>query len=300
MCPIIRSGDRSSTPATWRARRARTNRTSPSSRTPSSSNGSPTTLATGRVVGWMDGATEFGPRALGHRSILAAPHSVDMRDRLNRDIKYREEFRPFAPVVPVEAADRYFELPPGGARLSRFMSGVFPVRPEWRERLAAVTHVDGSARVQVLERDMAPRLHALLEAYGRRTGIPVLLNTSFNLSGEPIVTRALEGYSSFRRCGIDLLVAGPTLVSKRAVREREAGEGGRRMVVRKRGGIRRRLIMLGLGRRLDRRISSAACGAASRGNRWLLPLAVFLCLFGAVLILATTVEALAPFIYAIF
>ena len=175
-------------------------------------------LADGRVVGWMDGATEFGPRALGHRSILAAPHSADMRDRLNRDIKYREEFRPFAPVVPVEAAETYFELPPGGARLARFMSGVFPVRPEWRERLAAVTHVDGSARLQALERGMAPRLHALLEAYGRRTGIPILLNTSFNLSGEPIVTHALEGYSSFRRCGIDMLVAGPTLVSKRAVR----------------------------------------------------------------------------------
>jgi carbamoyltransferase len=164
----------------------------------------------------MDGAAEFGPRALGHRSILAAPHSSDMRDRLNRDIKYREEFRPFAPVVPVEAAETYFELPPGGARLARFMSGVFQVRPEWRARLAAVTHVDGSSRLQTLERSMAPRLHALLEAYGRRTGIPVLLNTSFNLSGEPIVTRALEGYSSFRRCGIDLLVAGPTLVSKRA------------------------------------------------------------------------------------
>jgi carbamoyltransferase len=173
-------------------------------------------LAAGRVVGWMDGATEFGPRALGHRSILAAPHACEMRDRLNRDVKYREEFRPFAPVVPAESADRYFDLPPGGARLARYMSGVFPVRPEWQSRLAAVTHVDGSARVQVLDRDMAPRLHALLEAYGRRTGIPVLLNTSFNLSGEPIVTRALEGYSSFRRSGIDALVAGPTLVSKRA------------------------------------------------------------------------------------
>ena len=135
---------------------------------------------------------------------------AEMRDRLNRDIKFREEFRPFAPVVPIEAADRYFDLPPGGARLARFMSGVFPVRPEWRSRLAAVTHVDGSARVQVLERDMAPRLHALLEAYGRRTGIPVLLNTSFNVAGEPIVNRALEGYSTFRRCGIDVLVAGST------------------------------------------------------------------------------------------
>src|SRR5881275_50784 len=111
-------------------------------------------LADGRIVGWMDGACEFGPRALGHRSILAAPHSREMRDRLNRDIKYREEFRPFAPVVPIEAADRYFDLPRGGARLARFMSGVFPVRPDWRSQLAAVTHIDGSARVQILEQSM--------------------------------------------------------------------------------------------------------------------------------------------------
>ena len=171
-------------------------------------------LVAGRVVGWMDGACEFGPRALGHRSILAAPHSREMRDRLNRDIKHREEFRPFAPVTPVETADRYFELPPGGARLARFMSGVFPVRPECRSSLAAITHVDGSARLQTLERTMAPRLHALLMAYGRRTGVPVLLNTSFNVAGEPIVNRALEGYSTFRRCGIDALVAGPVLVTK--------------------------------------------------------------------------------------
>jgi carbamoyltransferase len=173
-------------------------------------------LAAGRVVGWMDGACEFGPRALGHRSILAAPHAGEMRDRLNRDIKYREEFRPFAPVVPVEVADRYFELPPGGVRLARFMSGVFPVRPEWRSKLAAVTHVDGSARVQALDREMAPRLYALLEAYGRRSGMPVLLNTSFNVAGEPIVARAVEGYLTFRRCGIDALVAGSFVVSKRA------------------------------------------------------------------------------------
>jgi carbamoyltransferase len=164
----------------------------------------------------MDGASEFGPRALGHRSILAAPHSVEMRDRLNRDIKYREPFRPFAPVTPIETADRYFDLPRGGARLGRFMSGVFPVRPEWRAQLGAITHVDGSARLQTLERGMAPRLHALLDAYGRRSGMPVLLNTSFNVAGEPIVNCALEGYSTFRRCGMDALVAGSTLVTKQA------------------------------------------------------------------------------------
>jgi carbamoyltransferase len=145
-------------------------------------------LAAGRIVGWMDGASEFGPRALGHRSILAAPHSRAMRDRLNRDIKYREEFRPFAPVTT----------------------------SEWQTELAAVTHVDGSARLQALEHDMAPRLHSLLEAYGRRSGIPVLLNTSFNVAGEPIVNRAAEGYSTFRRCGIDVLVAERTMVRKHA------------------------------------------------------------------------------------
>jgi carbamoyltransferase len=181
-------------------------------------------LTEGLVVGWMDGAMEFGPRALGHRSILAAPHSIDMRDRLNREIKYREEFRPFAPLVPIEAATRYFDLPPGGERLARFMSGVFPVRPEWRSRLAAVTHVDGTARLQALERSMAPRLYALLEAYGRRSGIPVLLNTSFNVAGEPIVNRAVEGYSTFRRCGIDVLVAGQTRMVKRAVQQMKPEE----------------------------------------------------------------------------
>jgi carbamoyltransferase len=172
-------------------------------------------LAAGRIVGWMEGACEFGPRALGHRSLLAAPHDEAIRDRLNRDIKRREEFRPFAPVVPIESADLFFEVTPAAARLGRFMSGVFPVRPEWRSRLAAVTHVDGTARVQVLERAMAPRLHALLEAYGRRCGVPVLLNTSFNVAGEPIVTQALEGYLTFRRCGIDVLVGGATVVTRR-------------------------------------------------------------------------------------
>ena len=175
-------------------------------------------LAAGHFVGWMDGALELGPRALGHRSILAAPHSTAIRDRLNRDIKFREEFRPFAPVVPIEEAGRYFELPPGGDRLAQFMSGVFPVRQEWRQQLAGVTHVDGTARLQALPREMAPRLYALLEAYGRRTGIPVLLNTSFNLAGEPIVNSVVEGYSTFRRSGIDILVAGQSRLAKRSRR----------------------------------------------------------------------------------
>jgi carbamoyltransferase len=179
-------------------------------------------LTAGRIVGWMEGASELGPRALGHRSILAAPHSAETRDRLNRDIKYREEFRPFAPIVPAELAEAYFELPPGGLRLARFMSGVFPVKPQWRAALAAVTHVDGTARLQAVDRAMAPRLHALLMAYGKASGIPVLLNTSFNLAGEPIVNRVVEGYSTFRRCGIDVLVAGGARITKRVRTKIEA------------------------------------------------------------------------------
>jgi carbamoyltransferase len=178
-------------------------------------------LASGCIVGWMDGALEFGPRALGHRSILAAPHTIETRDQLNREIKFREEFRPFAPVAPIEAVDKYFEVTPGAKRLSRFMSGVFPVKPEWRSRLQAITHIDGTARLQSLERAMAPRLYALLEAYGQRTGIPVLLNTSFNLAGEPIVNRVAEGYSTFLRSGIDVLVAGQTRVTKRGAAQRK-------------------------------------------------------------------------------
>ncbi len=173
-------------------------------------------IAEGRTVGWLDGRAELGPRALGNRSILAAPGPAGMRDKLNRSIKYREEFRPFAPAVPLEDAARFFALPPGGERMGRFMSGVFAVRPEHRERLAAVTHVDGTARVQTVERAMAPRFWSLLQAVGARTGLPVLLNTSFNLAGEPIVTSAAEGYSTFRRSGIDWLVAGRTVVRKLA------------------------------------------------------------------------------------
>ena len=117
---------------------------------------------------------------------------------------------------------------------------------------------------------MAPRLHALLEAYGRRSGIPVLLNTSFNVAGEPIVNRALEGYSTFRRCGIDVLVAGPTLVTKPAVAHRRPLDGGGRMIT-KRGGMRRRLIMLGSAGGSIAELA-AACGAATPASagwcRW--------------------------------
>jgi carbamoyltransferase len=172
-------------------------------------------IAAGRIVGWMNGRTELGPRALGNRSILAAPGPSSVRDRLNRSIKFREEFRPFAPAVPIEDAATFFDLPSGGERLGRFMSSVFPMKPEFRERLGAVAHVDGSSRVQTVDRTMAPRFWCLLRAVERKIGVPIVLNTSFNLAGEPIVSSAVEGYSTFQRSGIDLLVGGNTIVRKR-------------------------------------------------------------------------------------
>ena len=169
----------------------------------------------------MDGASEFGPRALGHRSILAAPHSREMRDRLNRDIKYREEFRPFAPVVADRGRRPLFRAAARRRAAGALHVGRLPGAARVARRGSPRSRMSTARRgVQTLERDMAPRLYALLEAYGRRSGIPVLLNTSFNVAGEPIVNRALEGYSTFRRCGIDVLVAGPTLVTKRARRRR--------------------------------------------------------------------------------
>ena len=215
-CPIIRSGARRSTPREL-ARAAREDDQHVDELDDAALiERVADELAAGRIVGWMDGACEFGPRALGHRSILAAPHAIEMRDRLNRDIKYREEFRPFAPVVPVEAADRYFELPPAARGSRASCRACFRCGPNGAPSSPPSRTWTARRGCRCSSASMAPRLHALLEAYGRRSGIPVLLNTSFNVAGEPIVNRALEGYSTFRRCGIDVLVAGSTVVTKRA------------------------------------------------------------------------------------
>lgn len=140
-------------------------------------------LANGAVVAWYEGGAELGPRALGHRSFLADPRRADLRERLNDEIKRRESFRPFAPVVLEDAVPEYFvESNP-----SRFMSFVAEVRREKRALIPAVTHVDGSARYQVLREQDNPTLFKLIETFGRLTGIPMLLNTSFNRAGEPLV-----------------------------------------------------------------------------------------------------------------
>jgi carbamoyltransferase len=165
-------------------------------------------LAAGRVIGWMQGRMEFGPRALGHRSILADPTRADAKDRVNRLVKFREAFRPFAPSVPAERAGEWFE----DVRPSPYMLLVFRVRRP--ERLPAVTHADGTARVHTVERAVDPRFHALLEAFGRRSGAPVLLDTSFNVRGEPIVRTPGEALDALARTGLEAVVVGDLVFAK--------------------------------------------------------------------------------------
>ena len=180
-------------------------------------------LAAGRIVGHFSGRAEFGPRALGHRSILADPRQPEMQRRLNLAIKFRESFRPFAPAVLAERQEEYFEL----SGESPYMLVVAPVRgaaPSAGEGLArlsgvggtlpAVTHVDGSARVQTVDAVRSPRFHAILQAFDRLTGCPVLVNTSFNIRGEPIVHDPADAYRCFMYTEMDSLVLGDRLYRK--------------------------------------------------------------------------------------
>lgn len=171
-------------------------------------------LADGHVVGWVQGASEFGPRALGGRSILADPRRLDSKVRINEVIKEREPFRPFAPAVLAEAASVFFELS-GAETTSDFMSFAVPVRQTHRERLPAITHVDGTARVQTVRREASPDFWALLDAFGERTGVPVLLNTSFNSSREPIVQSAHDAITCLLTSRLEHLVVGDLLLRKR-------------------------------------------------------------------------------------
>ena len=187
-------------------------------------------LAAGRVVGWFQGRMEFGPRALGNRSILGDARSPAMQRLINLKVKYRESFRPFAPVVLREDAAEWFDLDDE----SPYMLLVAPVKEERRRMLSneeaarqglaklgvprseipAVTHVDGSARIQTLTADSNPRLHGLITAFKARTGCGVLVNTSFNVRDEPIVCSPDDAWRCFMGTEIDMLVAGPFLVEK--------------------------------------------------------------------------------------
>jgi carbamoyltransferase len=173
-------------------------------------------LAHGRLVFWFQGRMEWGPRALGNRSLLADPRREDMRELINAKVKLREPFRPFAPAVIEERAGEYFDLPGP----SPFMLFTAPVRTSIKGIIPAVVHIDGSARVQTVARDSNPRFHRLLEAFGRQTGIPVLLNTSFNVN-EPIVCTPHEAISSFLRTEVEWLALGNLLVGRPTAVRRE-------------------------------------------------------------------------------
>jgi carbamoyltransferase len=167
-------------------------------------------LADGRIVGWFQGRFEIGPRALGNRSILADPRRPDMRDVLNAKVKQRESFRPFAPAVLVERAAELFEID----QADPFMTLAPRVRPEAHARIPAAVHIDGTGRIQTVERESNPRYYGLIEEFGRLTGVPVLLNTSFNRS-EPIVASPTDAVECYLKSGIDVLVLGDYYVSRR-------------------------------------------------------------------------------------
>jgi carbamoyltransferase len=170
-------------------------------------------LAGGAVLGWFQGRMEFGARALGNRSFLADPRSDSVRELMNQKIKKRELFRPFAPSVKAERAADYFAL----EQDSPFMTIVVPVRPEKREVIPAVTHVDGSARPQTVERSVNPVYWKLLDRFEALTGVPVLLNTSFNIQ-EPIVCTPGDALRTFAESGVDALAIGDYWVTRRASR----------------------------------------------------------------------------------
>jgi len=169
-------------------------------------------LAAGEIVAWFQGRMEFGPRALGSRSILADPRDPGMRDRVNSLVKKREGFRPFAPVITSEAASRYFAIAPGEEDAFAHMLYVTQVLQAHRQNLPAITHVDGSARVQTVSEEHNPRLWKLLKEFERVTGLPIILNTSFNVKGEPIVCTPREALNTFRNARLDALVMGDYLV----------------------------------------------------------------------------------------
>lgn len=169
-------------------------------------------IASGSVVGWFQGRMEWGPRALGNRSILAHPGLPNMKDILNARIKHREWFRPFAPSILAEHQSEYFEHD----HPSPFMLHVYKIRPDKREKLCAVNHVDDTGRMQTVARDENPLYYDLIKAFHRRTGVPIVLNTSFN-ENEPIVCTPEEAIDCFRRTKMDVLAIGPYLVQKKVL-----------------------------------------------------------------------------------
>ncbi|MGQ0592977.1 MAG: carbamoyltransferase family protein [Gammaproteobacteria bacterium] len=173
-------------------------------------------LADGKIIGWVQGRSEFGPRALGNRSILADPRPAENKDIINRMVKKREAFRPFAPAVLEEYAEEYFEIPREGMRFP-FMTFVLKVREDKQTLLGATTHVDGTARIQTVSKETNPRFWALIDAFRSRTGVPVLLNTSFNNNAEPIVDSVNDAVVCFLTTDLHHLVVGDYLMRRKRI-----------------------------------------------------------------------------------
>ncbi len=167
----------------------------------------------GKVIGWYQGRLEFGPRALGNRSLVADARSLKMKDVINAKVKFREAFRPFAPSILKERAHEFFEMPEGMD--APFMLLVPKVRPEMHKVLPAITHEDGTGRVQTVTEEANGRYYRLIKAFEKRTGVPVVINTSFNVRGEPIVCTPQDAYDTFMNTGIDAVVMGNCVVTEK-------------------------------------------------------------------------------------
>jgi carbamoyltransferase len=172
-------------------------------------------IAAGKVVGWFQGRMEWGSRALGNRSILADPRRADIRELINTKIKFREKFRPFAPSVLEESLPEFFV----DAAPDPFMQQVYPVRQEKRSMLPAITHVDGSGRLQTVSAATNPRYYRLIRAFAQITNVPVILNTSFN-ENEPIVDTPQQALDCFLRTQMDAIVVGNTIITREPARHR--------------------------------------------------------------------------------
>ena len=171
-------------------------------------------IESGKVIGLFKGRSEWGPRALGNRSILADPRNPNMKDLVNTKIKFREPFRPFAPAVTVNRCSDFFDLPkPDTNWPGRLMLMVVPVSIDKQEVIPAVSHL-GTARVQTVHQDLSPFYYNLIDCFGSVTGVPVMLNTSFNVAGEPMVNSPVDAVKTFLNSGIDNLVIGNFLLDK--------------------------------------------------------------------------------------
>jgi carbamoyltransferase len=172
-------------------------------------------LTSAKVIGWAQGRFEWGPRALGSRSILADPRNPDMKDIVNTKIKFREPYRPFAPSVLAESAEKYFELPNAmNMSPARYMLYVVPVKEDAKKILPAITHVDGTGRLQTVFKAQSPRYYKMIEKFGQATGVPVVMNTSFNLKGEPIVNTPANAFNTFEKSEMDALVLENFIIEK--------------------------------------------------------------------------------------